>query len=342
MTALDSITPSIPPRGISAQEDKQGHCAAAIQEIFQKIADLLLLIWFAIQYVGYRLMTAAPFTRGQVFQGKVICMTSNHAKFSDLPSYVALRRHPSPLSPDALKIVSDLGLEIETTHVTPKPFCEGHCLGNTMVFLKKWLESPDIEQVAKAFEGGSPLEGAIYQEGYEKLLEVLFPSEEACMRASFANADLAVERFYQIDSSEDVLRSLSVLNPGAYKLTLPQYSPTGDLEGHHSLGLIIDTQKCYILDSNDAIGWTMRKDLRQTMGRIFTEYTGFDYSQDLQGTYPSFRTKVGNFLKEQANPPAAPLKPRFELLKIGKSTRIREGNLWHRLNTRRAAQRLSP
>jgi hypothetical protein len=334
MSILHNISTNLSntPLSIEGQGGKEaGHSevAKAVDEISQKNADQLQLIGLTLQYAAHRLRFP-PYSPEAVFQkGKIICTTSNYGKYSDLASYISLEHKPYQLSEEALEQVSKTGRTIQSTTVAPKPLCGGHCFGNGMVFSKKWLENPNIKSIAEDFQGGSPLKGAIYQEGHEKLLKsFLFDSgkevtEKELYEASFANGGLTIDNgCCRIDDAPgNVLRVLSTLNPGAYQLVIPSFNSSGQRSGSHAIGLIIDTHSCYILDSNVAIGSTSRQDLCQTMGRLFTEYTGFDYSKNLDGTPPSYLTKVSNTLKGRANPPSAPLTDGFHLLKVTKSAR---------------------
>jgi hypothetical protein len=380
----------------------------SIKMIFQKIADFLVLIWFALQYAVFALSKGNLSTWQEIFGDGVVCKTANFAKFSDLPKYVALRRNPIEVGSTACSKASSLGFSPKTTTLAPLPFKEGHCFGNTTFFLKKWKETRDIYSLIENFDGGTPIQGAIYQEAYEELYEVIYypklcemilnvincyplisfaeetqkwndkgycsalvildalqaylkeghhPKEggftdyirnwsaahhhKICgeilasvrraeqrfvnddlvekdlMQAAFANAGLTVVKFHHMESQPgDVLRTLSILDSGLFKLSFPSYSPTGHLDGLHSVGLVVDSENCYIQESNGAIAWIDKQEMTQSVGRLFTYYTGLDYSQDLDGERPSFWRKLENFFNEKANPPSSPLASHFELIEL--------------------------
>lgn len=148
--------------------------AELIKAIFHKIVDWLLLIWFAIQYAVHALLTCSPFSKKNHLQNRLICKTSNFAKFSDLPQFVALKRVPLKVTSEEENKIKERGFTPDQKTLIPKPFNGGHCFGNVTVFLKKWLETHDIEKVAAEFREGTSLKGAIYQEAYETLYSAVY------------------------------------------------------------------------------------------------------------------------------------------------------------------------
>ena len=387
-----------------------------VKRIFERIVDLLVLIWYAIQYPIQHILTIDLFGSSSVFKGQILCTTANHAKFSDLPQYVALRRNPTQFPLESQTRCAKMGFTSPDTPLFPRPFTNGHCNGNVTVFLKKWLEleTPNIELIIPEFKNGSSILGAFYQECYlqqytanyypelcelikrviqsyptstaqervywattpfEKVI-IIFDAIETYLKegrhpkeggftefiqawleennkdtildahhfatvryvaesyekqllserdrliAYYSNVELSVEKiFYLNNGPGDVLGTISQLDPGAYELTMPTFDSFGSRKGikSHTVGLIIDPKKkCYILDSNIAIGWMSYDELPQTVGRLFTRYTGFDYSEDYKGRAPPFWRKATNWLFERANPSATLLNKGFVLVKISK------------------------
>jgi hypothetical protein len=137
------------------------------------------------------------------------------------------------------------------------------------------------------------------------------------MRAAFANAGLRVKLFHLMGAtSKMVLDKIGRLGPGAYVLTLPKYTAAAEFIGLHSIAIIIEpNSRCTILDSNCAIGWCSFDELPATLGRLFTEYTGLDYSDDFNGQPPSGWQQLGNIFADRANPPME-VKSVFELIEI--------------------------
>jgi len=390
------------------REEADTSIHAAVKAVFQKIVDLLLLVWFALQYTSNAMSECKLSTWQEIFGDKVICMTANHAKFAELPKYVALRHSPH-VDTSALENACTLGFTPKKTALVPEPFSEGHCFGNTTVFLKTWQETGSIDRVIEVFEEGSPIQGAIYQEAYEQFCEsVHYPefcsmilrvincypiisfaeemqkwkrsdfhpalvvlealqaylsagnhpkeggftayitnwvkehrgthlegkflasirnveerffkedlTEMYRMQAAFSFAGLRIEQFHHIGSQPgDILKTLSVLDSGSFKLSFPVYSSTGSLEGAHATGIIINHDVCYFLEPNGAIAYCEKKELSQTIGRLFTFYTGLDFKENPDGNRPTFWKKVSNFFHETANPPSTPLASHFDLIEV--------------------------
>jgi hypothetical protein len=335
----------------------QGVAGVRCSEVALVVNEIFLRILFAIEYVANSIFQGVPFTQGECFQEKLVCKTDNFAKFSDLREYASRQHNPRKLSDKAQKRLHTA----EPIEVIPQPF-GGHCLGNATVFVKQWLKDPEIQanvknpqhgfekkailKIAKSFQGGSSLKGAIYQEGYERIREAIIEDKtinkadkgKEIYRATFANAGLSADEEFLRENLHDrptqILRQLATIDPGAYLINMPTYSPTGNSDNaRHAIGLIVSATYCYILDSNNGIGWTNRgEDLSETVGRIFTEYTGYKYSiesyvaADSKTRYratcitPTFLTQMGNFLKGWATPPNRSIfeKHDFELLKINR------------------------
>lgn len=125
--------------------------------------------------------------------------------------------------------------------------------------------------------------------------------------------------------AKDVLETLKHLKTGSYEMSLPIYSLTGKLKGFHSLGLIItESGTCYLLESNLAIGVIKRTELVQTVGRLFTEYTGLDYTNTLEGERPPSWKRIANIIQERANPPKDLSMPYFGLLEVELSSTLKD------------------
>lgn len=386
----------------------------AIEAIFQAIADTLILIWYTLQHALHYLMSLDPWTRERVFKGRLICTSTNFGRLEDLPEYVAMRHKPSPVDATHLETATHYGFIPSVKAFFPQPYTKGHCFGNVALFLKLWLETESIEQIAQSFSGGSPLSGALFQTAYEKLYDVVYyPSvtaslqrvcegtttveqerqkwlntsfengivildaledyleagkpetasgmadyiqkwlsqrskrlcgqylasvreaaerlekhhlhEKDRMQAAFLFAGLTVDSIPHLESpAGDILRTLEHAEPGAYHISLPTYSSTGDLVGYHALGLLISNGICYFLDSNMGVGWSFRNKLVPTLGRLFTEYTGMDYSEDLSGRIPSRMEWVANVIRERANPPSKGIQSDFSLIKVKLSDQIKK------------------
>lgn len=147
-----------------------------IKAVYQKVIDGLRWLWYALQYALHSLFACCTTSEG-VFQGRIICSTTNHARFSDLPKYVSLKRAPLSFESHILKECKKGGFTPVKQTLSPQPFNGGHCFGNVVYFLKKWKETHDIEELSKELRGGSPLAAALYQESYESLYKSMYNEE---------------------------------------------------------------------------------------------------------------------------------------------------------------------
>lgn len=122
-------------------------------------------------------------------------------------------------------------------------------------------------------------------------------------------------------TAEKLLEACTTLQPGAYKLDFPCYSSGGSHQGFHTAGLAISaTGESYLYDPNFAIGRIPTKnELVPTLARLFTEYTGMDYSTGV-GVRPATVTKFANFFRERANPPEYDDIYGFNLYKVDLAT----------------------
>lgn len=345
--------------------------------------------------------------RNKIFKNRIVIKTDTYPPLMDLPKYTRIRREPVKIKIDS-KIsketanrclsqgLSGLAANSCVEQISPKPF-QGHCMGNTMVFLKKWLKTYNIEKTAGLFKRGAPFEATIWQQisenwsltYYPELVEPLIRVIETYPRVSFSeekkifhekgglSAVILLEAIYAFLGAKkdplkddliaeitswieknhegkrlgsfylgtlvvaldklgnhvlgekvltcglfaayglevenitvqahpgDVLRSVNDLNPGAYALSLPCYSPFGKLQNEsHSIAFVIKegTKNCYIFDSNEAIALTPKEELQATIGRLFTHYTGWDFSENLDGERPKFWRKLKNVMSGGSGP----------------------------------------
>jgi hypothetical protein len=209
-------------REIEPKEETVSLCQALVEKVkilFQVIVNFLLWIWYAVQHVLYSLMSAAPFMPQRVFKDQILYTTKNFAQFKDLSTYISLQDDPQPVDARALKVANDFGLTPKSTTFSPKPFNRGHCFGNVTYFIKKWFETKNIEEVASLFEGGSPVEGAIFQEAAQNLYapdysNKFFKAIDSCIKC-YPLISIAKER--KKWSENGFKEALSVLDAlGAY------------------------------------------------------------------------------------------------------------------------------
>lgn len=143
-----------------------------VKFVFEKIAVAFIFIGLLILYATRKIGTASPldpFYKERVFKNKMHCNTHNFGKLSDLFLYLDYWLHPIKIDIDKAKLQ---GLSPRKEEVYPKFIGEGACFGNTLVFLKKWLNNEPLEAIIEEFEGGSSLSGALYQEKYFNLINV--------------------------------------------------------------------------------------------------------------------------------------------------------------------------
>ena len=137
-------------------------------------------------------------------------------------------------------------------------------------------------------------------------------------KANFELAGLSAEVLHYRKGPQEVLERTSTLAPGVYNLSFPVY----DMFGNHQKGLhtvafaIQEGRPAYFYDANLCIASASRTDVQATIGRLFTHYTGLDYSTDFNGVKPCFGRRALNFIQERANPPPGPVEQRFELIRI--------------------------
>lgn len=136
-----------------------------ISHIFNTIIEYLALVLLHLEYYLNRLSTRlASLERKTLFKGNIISISGNHGKKEDIPKF----RTPPPFTPN-LEKQSQYGLKMEGS-IKIDPFGEGVCLGGTLVCCKKWLETNNIQEVAKTLEGGVPYEAVLMQAYYENLM----------------------------------------------------------------------------------------------------------------------------------------------------------------------------
>lgn len=147
--------------------------------------------------------------------------------------------------------------------------------------------------------------------------------------ASDMDRSLAIFEFARLKSDEvhvnsspgEILRAIPNLQPGAYKLSFPCYSPLGREKkfGHTVAFVVQESGYSYFYDPNSCIACSNRNEVQATIGRLCTKYTGFDYSVNLDGDPPSYLKKISNFFCEEANPPSTQITTGFDLLRITES-----------------------
>jgi hypothetical protein len=360
-----------------------------IKAVFERVIDCLILVWYAIKYAVHYISCGNSFTRKQVFKEGLISKTTNYAKFSDLPKYVAQRRHPTTVSPAEVNETKKAGFTPPKERLTPEggfeiipnPFGGGNCYGNVLYFFYLWEKTHSIDDVINEFKNGTPFEGACIQDIYKTLVnDEYYPHlssliEEVISR--YPNVDFREEQskwenngfkqgvailealkayleegkhprdgffeeyiviwLYQNKSinlrctllgsirhvaeahckahawqkkraekmyrflgmqpeglylishtAGSILQTLKQIEKGYYEITIPTFDTIGLESGFHAIGIIVADDACYILDSNIGIGETTYQDLPDTVGRIFSIYTGLDYSEDCNGKTTSF------------------------------------------------------
>jgi len=151
-------------------EEMPNACFEKVKAAFHFALDCLIMVWYVLEHALYWLMTDKS-EGDRVFQGQVLRETHNYAKFSELWSYVKLRRNPIPLPEGTDRYASKVGFTTNRTHIWTKPHSDGDCQGGVMAFYRKWFDTGDIEQVADYLEGGVPIQASVYQEMYISLFE---------------------------------------------------------------------------------------------------------------------------------------------------------------------------
>jgi hypothetical protein len=159
-------------------KEAEDSCLEKIKIIFEKIVDCLILIGYAIQLALRKVESWAPFKSKRLFQDRILGTTSNSAKFSDLPKYVAFRHAPITITEEEQQRARSQGFILEQETLVPHPISKGDCFGNTTIFLKKWLKGKSIDQIVEKFRGGSPIGGVICQQKYENHAAISYPPLE--------------------------------------------------------------------------------------------------------------------------------------------------------------------
>ena len=135
--------------------------------------------------------------------------------------------------------------------------------------------------------------------------------------AAYSLAGLKAEILHYDAPPGDVLRTIGTLPPGAYNFTFSTYGPTGCKKGRHTIAFIIQERGfSFFYDPNNSVAYGPREEVQETIGRLLEGYTGFDYSENLDGAYPSTLGKIANFLQERANPSSTPLTSGIDLFKV--------------------------
>lgn len=366
------------------------------QPFYEKCVDVMILITYIVQHALFRFLNSPP-SKKKIFKGRIIKKTHNFAKFSELWKYVKCFRSNQPLVDPHKEIFLEKGLTSGNYRPYPKPH-KGLCTGSGMLFLQKWFETKNIEEVAKIFEGGVPIEGAAYQEIYASLKEIYLPEltqkienfiqnypeslvlghkfrayeplfseinnflqqgkrfendnffmwlknrgKIAIKQEVYASLRIAIEKFcnqplgditrettifalaglnaeviHFESTPRNILESVSTLGPGAYKLTFPVLDESGKIsDSSHAVEFIIDENgETYFYDPNCCIASVSQDKIQETVGRLFTAYTGFDYSRNLDGEAPGSLDRLFNLLAGRSNASFSPLTRGFDLLKI--------------------------
>ncbi|NGX61139.1 MAG: hypothetical protein K940chlam9_00620 [Chlamydiae bacterium] len=370
----------------ASKQEEEPSCGKQVERIVTKVFHGCLLLLYAIEYIVAFFMQDFGMRR-RIFEGKVLTKTHNHARFSELSSYVATKTSPITLHQDAKEKMKVAGCTPRKKPITLKPIDDGKCFGATTLFAKQALDQESLETLVENFSGGVPIEGAFLQQVYqneqpllnnltltakiidyietekqrihppdleelekalynaidaflaedretlegftqfvtEKVIETkktrftgamkgtLYHVEEAFTQNvpaakireenTYALCELDSECLYYERSSKEVFGAFSHLDVGIYQIGFPTYSPFGNRQEDHIVSLVIrDTGLCYLYDPNCALGWTTRDNLSATMGRLFEEYTGWNF-QGESPTKPSFGRKLLNLIQERANPP---------------------------------------
>jgi hypothetical protein len=137
-------------------------------------------------------------------------------------------------------------------------------------------------------------------------------------RAIYQFAGLQTEVLHHNASPGDVLRTVGSLPPGVYDISLPVFGAAGDKNERHAIAFVVQEGGfSYFYEPNNTIAYSLRSEVGETVGRIFQRYTGFDYSENLDGSPPGILKKIANFFQERANPPSeASLSSGFDLYRI--------------------------
>ncbi|MCC5831658.1 MAG: hypothetical protein JJU12_01255 [Chlamydiales bacterium] len=313
----DDSTPGLGFTGIALSKTS----LEKVQEAVRFALDCLIMVWYLIEHAYYWLTVDASGSES-VFKGLTLCKTHNYAKLSELWGYVHLRRNPQSLTQETSGFLKEHGLSLNET-IRLEPHSDGFCQGAVMCFCKEWFKNKEeIAQVADFMKDGVPIEGAIYQLKYRKLHKAASLNTDPDFNAipelaSYQLAELMAVKLLYNTSPDQVLQMVETLPPGAYHLTIPIFNSKGDIEANHATAFIIQEKGCcYFYDPNYCIAFYHRCEIKETIQRIFKQYTGLDYSQNPQGSSDGFWSKISNFFNEYPNPPSTPLSSGFDLFRV--------------------------
>ncbi len=289
-----------------------------IKEVARFAIDCLVMVSYLLEHAHCWMVTDTSAPK-RIFGKGIFQETHNYAKLSELWSYVKLRRNPESLFERAKMLEINYGLTTGRTHIWTSPHSTGMCQGAVTTFYEKWFETPNnIDAVAMHFEGGVPIEGAKYQQIYMDLENTGNNRNMTITevnRASFELASLKADILHSNAPPKDILNS--ELSPGAYNLTFPTFGILGGEKGRHTIAFIVrEGGDSYFYDPNWCIAEARQEETQATLGRLLGSYTGFDYSENLDGIAPGFFGKAWNFVNERSNPPAAFLTSGIDLIRI--------------------------
>ncbi len=155
---------------------------------------------------------------------------------------------------------------------------------------------------------------------YATLREALPNSDSSLARtkAAFKLAGLNAQVLHSRSMPGPILGNIETLEPGAYTISFPTYGIFGEKSGDlHTVAFVFqEGAPSYFCENNRCIASVPKEEVKATIERLFTHYTGLDYTQDPNGQLPSFFRRAANFFQERANPPPTSIDSTFELLKI--------------------------
>jgi len=153
------------------------------------------------------------------------------------------------------------------------------------------------------------IQGEISPEGLSNLKKAiqtpgLGPQDQGIARLS----GVEIEWSSGSKGPQEILDTVSHLQPGAYRLSFPVTDSRGNITGTHATSLIIEEGgQSYLYDPNHGVG--LAPNPTETVGRMFKDYTGYNTGK---------LGRIGNLFMGRANPSAQASSSGFSLAKYRK------------------------
>ncbi len=182
--------PSVSPEANGASDEKG--ISVKISQIFARVSLFFKEMQFNFKYLNCKIdLSLGGADRRRVFnKDKIVAKSGNNGRRGDIGKFL------HPVAADQLKKTA------ETHHVTMidessfylKPFSDGVCYGDSLLFSRRVLETGDVRSVANEFEGGAPYDAVLLHGHYDRLIDNMrnnpkFPSNANEQRMCFAFAE---------------------------------------------------------------------------------------------------------------------------------------------------------